>query len=172
MEFRETDANRYRCVEWISVRRCHGCGTRQAAPILRRETQGGGGAIRESKRSGSSADLGRDRRRLPGTARQPPEPKTPTQRLDGLRPIAVVADDLDHVLLRRSFLPDRAALPGSRATASTVLNEAQFNRDWIETQLAHTDRSIRGVYNSAQWLTGRRKMMCWWANFIDRKRRI
>jgi integrase len=65
----------------------------------------------------------------------------------------------------------RATAHGFRSTASTILNEAQFNRDWIETQLAHTDRSVRGVYNSAQWLTGRRKMMCWWADFIDRKQR-
>jgi len=63
----------------------------------------------------------------------------------------------------------RATAHGFRSTASTVLNEAQFNRDWIEVQLAHSDGSIRGIYNAAQWLAGRRKMMCWWANFVERR---
>lgn len=61
---------------------------------------------------------------------------------------------------------NRATVHGFRATASTVLNEAQFNRDWIEMQLAHCDSSIRGVYNFAEWMPGRRKMMTWWADFL------
>ena len=44
----------------------------------------------------------------------------------------------------------RATVHGFRATASTMLNEAQFNRDWIEIQLAHFDGSVRGVYNAAE----------------------
>ena len=63
----------------------------------------------------------------------------------------------------------RATAHGFRSTASTVLNEAQFNKDWIELQLAHSDGSVRGVYNSAEWLIGRRKMMYWWADFIEGK---
>jgi integrase len=61
-----------------------------------------------------------------------------------------------------------ATVHGFRSTASTILNEAQFNRDWIEAQLAHSDGSVRGVYNSAEWLPGRRKMMCWWAEYLKR----
>jgi integrase len=64
---------------------------------------------------------------------------------------------------------NRATVHGFRATASTVLNEAQFNRDWIEIQLAHCDGSIRGAYNFAEWLPGRREMMSWWADFLDGK---
>jgi integrase len=60
----------------------------------------------------------------------------------------------------------RATVHGFRSTASTILNEAQFNRDWIEAQLAHSDGSVRGVYNGAEWLPGRRKMMCWWAKYL------
>lgn len=74
--------------------------------------------------------------------------------------------------LYRMGYHSRATAHGFRSTASTALNEAQFNRDWIEAQLAHADRSVRGVYNSAQWLTGRRKMMCWWADFVERKQRV
>jgi integrase len=64
----------------------------------------------------------------------------------------------------------RATVHGFRSTASTILNEAQFNRDWIEAQLAHSDGSVRGVYNGAEWLPGRRKMMCWWSDYLDRIR--
>jgi integrase len=62
----------------------------------------------------------------------------------------------------------RATVHGFRSTASTVLNEAQFNRDWIEMQLAHRDDSVRGIYNAADWLPGRREMMIWWADYLDR----
>lgn len=61
----------------------------------------------------------------------------------------------------------RATVHGFRATASTVLNEHGFNRDWVELQLAHFDGSVRGVYNAAEWLPGRRTMMGWWADYVD-----
>jgi integrase len=66
----------------------------------------------------------------------------------------------------------RATVHGFRGTASTTLNEAQYNRDHIEMQLAHFDGSVRGVYNAAEWLAPRRDMMCWWANRVDHKPRI
>jgi integrase len=68
----------------------------------------------------------------------------------------------------------RATVHGFRATASTILNENQFNRDWIEMQLAHFDGSVRGVYNAAEWLPARRNMMAWWAKHLDgvRARRL
>jgi integrase len=62
----------------------------------------------------------------------------------------------------------RATVHGFRSTASTVLNEAQFNRDWIEMQLAHSENTVRSIYNAAEWLPGRRQMMLWWADFVDR----
>jgi integrase len=65
----------------------------------------------------------------------------------------------------------RATVHGFRSTASTILNEAQFNRDWIELQLAHFDGSVRGAYNSAEWLPKRREMMAWWADYLDKSRR-
>jgi integrase len=63
----------------------------------------------------------------------------------------------------------RATVHGFRSTASTILNEHEFNPDWIERQLAHVDaNAIRGIYNSAEWITGRRKMLCWWSDYLDR----
>ncbi len=61
----------------------------------------------------------------------------------------------------------RATVHGFRSTASTVLNEQEFNRDWIEMQLAHADGDIRSIYNAAEWLTGRRTMMAWWSDHLE-----
>ncbi len=60
---------------------------------------------------------------------------------------------------------------GFRHTMSTILHEQGFNSAWIETQLAHVDKNaIRGTYNHAQYLEGRRKMMQWYGDFIDELR--
>lgn len=55
-----------------------------------------------------------------------------------------------------------------RATASTVVNENGFNKDWVEIQLAHvSDNKTRASYNHAQWLNDRKKMMLWWTDHVD-----
>lgn len=61
---------------------------------------------------------------------------------------------------------------GFRHTASTLLNESGlWSPDAIERQLAHIDRNkIRAVYNYAEYLPERRKMMQWWADSLDRFR--
>ena len=57
---------------------------------------------------------------------------------------------------------------GFRHTMSTILHEEGFNTAWIETQLAHVDKNaIRGTYNHAQYLEGRREMMQWYADYIN-----
>lgn len=57
---------------------------------------------------------------------------------------------------------------GFRATASTILNEHGFTPDVIERQLAHAERNgVRKAYNHAQYLPERRKMMQWWADYLD-----
>ena len=49
---------------------------------------------------------------------------------------------------------------GFRGLASTILNENRFEGDWIERQLAHTERNdVRAAYNHAQYLPERRRMM-------------
>ena len=53
---------------------------------------------------------------------------------------------------------------GFRQTMSTILHEEGFDSAWIETQLAHVDKNaIRGVYNHAQYLDGRKEMMQWYS---------
>lgn len=55
-----------------------------------------------------------------------------------------------------------------RRTGSTLLNEIGFNRDWIETCLAHEDgRSSRSVYNKAEYAEQRRHMLQEWANLVE-----
>jgi hypothetical protein len=60
--------------------------------------------------------------------------------------------------------------PSLRATASTILNEANiFRPDVIERQLSHIERNrIRAAYNAAEYIDERRAMLQWWADFIDR----
>ena len=56
---------------------------------------------------------------------------------------------------------------GFRHTMSTILHEKGFNSAWIETQLAHIDKNaIRGTYNHAQYMDGRREMMQWYADYM------
>jgi integrase len=81
--------------------------------------------------------------------------------------LGVISENTLLFALYRMGYHTRATVHGFRATASTVLNEAQFNRDWIEIQLAHSDSTIRGVYNFAEWLPGRREMLAWWANRLE-----
>lgn len=62
---------------------------------------------------------------------------------------------------------------GFRHIASTALNEVRngdermFDPDAIEAQLAHTSGGTRGVYNKARYLPERRRIMAWWANYLD-----
>lgn len=55
-----------------------------------------------------------------------------------------------------------------RATASTMLNEQNYNESWIEIQLAHvSDNKTRATYNHARYMDSRREMLQSWADEID-----
>ncbi len=57
---------------------------------------------------------------------------------------------------------------GFRTTASSYLNEAGFNPDAVERQLAHGEpNKIRDAYNRADYMSERVKMMQAWADFLD-----
>ena len=63
----------------------------------------------------------------------------------------------------------KATVHGFRSTASTILNENEFNSDHVEFQLAHTPRkTVRASYNHAKYLKQRRKMMQWYADHLDK----
>ncbi|MBF0184361.1 MAG: tyrosine-type recombinase/integrase [Magnetococcales bacterium] len=57
---------------------------------------------------------------------------------------------------------------GFRSMASTILNEHGWNRDAIERQLSHGERdAIRAAYNYAEHMPERRRMMQWWADYLE-----
>lgn len=71
-------------------------------------------------------------------------------------------------LRRLGYTSDEMTGHGFRSMASTLLNENQWNRDAIERQLAHGERNkIRAAYNYAEYLDERKKMMQWWADYLD-----
>lgn len=71
-------------------------------------------------------------------------------------------------VIKRIGYAGKATGHGFRHTMSTVLHEKGFDSAWIETQLAHADRNtIRGTYNHAQYLGGRREMLQWYADYLD-----
>ncbi|WP_316391096.1 tyrosine-type recombinase/integrase [Citrobacter farmeri] len=71
-------------------------------------------------------------------------------------------------VIKRIGYAGQATGHGFRHTMSTVLHEKGFDSAWIEAQLAHADRNtIRGTYNHAQYLDGRREMLQWYADYLD-----
>jgi integrase len=63
----------------------------------------------------------------------------------------------------------RATPHGFRATASSILNEQNFNTDAIERQLSHIERNkVKGAYtHHAEFMKERKKIMKWWSEYID-----
>ncbi|MEI9991628.1 MAG: site-specific integrase [Rhizomicrobium sp.] len=76
--------------------------------------------------------------------------------------------------LYRMGYHSRQTTHGLRRCASTILNESgKFEPDWIETQLAHADDDkVRGAYNAAIYLAHRRRMLQWWADFVEKPTNI
>ncbi|EQC01053.1 MULTISPECIES: tyrosine-type recombinase/integrase [Photorhabdus] len=86
-------------------------------------------------------------------------------RNDSSKPMSEAA--INQVIKRIGY-GGRATGHGFRHTMSTILHEQGYNSAWIETQLAHVDKnSIRGTYNHAQYLDGRREMLQWYADYMD-----
>lgn len=67
-------------------------------------------------------------------------------------------------------LSDNKMTPhGIRHTGSTILNENNFNSDWIERQLSHVEENkVRGTYNKAEYLEQRKEMIQWWADYLNK----
>ena len=84
-------------------------------------------------------------------------------------PLRPMSDSTILAALRAmGYTNDQMTPHGFRSMASTLLNENGFNRDWIERQLAHIEgNSVRAAYNYADYLPERRKMMQWWADYLD-----
>lgn len=71
-------------------------------------------------------------------------------------------------LRRMGYSGDQMTAHGFRAMASTLLNELGFRGDVIEAQLAHTGGDkIRAIYNRAEYMKERRRLMQAWADYLD-----
>ena len=85
------------------------------------------------------------------------------------KPTGQMSENTMLYALYRMGYHSRATGHGFRSTASTILNEHGFRADVIERQLAHSERNtVRAAYNHAQYLPERRKMMQWWADYLDK----
>ena len=75
---------------------------------------------------------------------------------------------LNVALRRLGYSRDEMVAHGFRTMASTRLHEMGWPSLVIEAQLAHVDRnSVRAVYNRAQYLEERTRMMQSWADYLD-----
>lgn len=74
--------------------------------------------------------------------------------------------------LERMGYKHRMTGHGFRGIASTVLHEHGFDHVHIELQLAHMERDqVSASYNHATYLPQRRKLMQWWADYLDQRRK-
>lgn len=78
------------------------------------------------------------------------------------------SDTVFIMALRRLGYEGRQSPHGFRHIASTTLREKGFNRDHVESALAHVVGGVEGVYNKAAYLEYRIPMMQWWANYLDK----
>jgi len=75
---------------------------------------------------------------------------------------------LNAALRKIGFSKDEMVAHGFRHMASTLLHENNWNSDYIERQLAHSERNtVKAHYNHAQYLEQRTEMMQWWADYLD-----
>ncbi len=81
------------------------------------------------------------------------------------RPIS--NNTLNAALRRLDFGKDEMTTHGFRTSASTMLRERDYNHEWVEMQLAHKLGGVAGVYNRAEYLDQRTKMMQDWADYLD-----
>lgn len=70
--------------------------------------------------------------------------------------------------LARMGYKNQATAHGFRALFSTVANEAGWNPDVIERQLAHKEANeIRAAYHRSTYLKDRVRLMDWWGDYLD-----
>jgi integrase len=74
---------------------------------------------------------------------------------------------LNQALQGVSFPIEPFTIHDMRRTGSTLLHEKGFSSDVIEKALNHTIGGVRGVYNRAQYSDQRRKMLQFWADYVE-----
>lgn len=84
-------------------------------------------------------------------------------------PMRPMSENAVNAALRRlGYTTEDMTGHGFRHMASTFLNEQGWNPDAIERQLAHgDDDEVRAIYNFAEYLPERKRMMQAWADYLD-----
>lgn len=77
------------------------------------------------------------------------------------------ANALNQALEGLTFEMDPLTIHDLRRTGATLLTEKGFNRDVIEKALSHEKQGIRAVYILAEHAAERKKMLQWWADYVD-----
>ena len=54
-----------------------------------------------------------------------------------------------------------------RRTASTLLSDNGWAKNVVEKALSHELGGIAGIYNRAEYAEQRKKMLQWWADYVD-----
>ncbi|AMN44736.1 tyrosine-type recombinase/integrase [Rhodoplanes sp. Z2-YC6860] len=80
---------------------------------------------------------------------------------------------LNSALRRMGYTKDEMTAHGFKSSASTILNERQFNHDVIELCLAHEEEDDeRRIYNRARHKKARTELMQIWADLLDDFRQL
>ena len=87
-------------------------------------------------------------------------------------PAKPISENTFNSALSRMGYKNVATAHGFRSLFSTVANEAGWNPEVIERQLAHAERNqVRAAYNRSSYRQDRVKLMQWWANHLDGRAR-
>ncbi len=85
--------------------------------------------------------------------------------------VRMLSENTLNMAIKRMGYKGRMTSHGFRHTASTLLHDNlhihKVASEAIELQMAHKDGSIRGVYNHAQYLPERTRLMEWWCDYLD-----
>lgn len=88
-----------------------------------------------------------------------------------LKPLSENA--MNSALRVMGYTQDEMTAHGFRSSASTILNEREYNRDVIEAALGHQDEDeIRRTYNRAKYWSERVHLMQVWADLLDEFRKL
>ena len=82
------------------------------------------------------------------------------------RPFA--KNSLNQALEGVNFPIDPFTIHDLRRTGSTRLHEQGFSSDVVEKALNHTIGGVRGVYNRAEYSEQRKKMLQFWADYLEK----
>jgi integrase len=77
------------------------------------------------------------------------------------------ANALNKALEGLTFDMDPLTIHDLRRTGATLLTEKGFDKDVIEKALSHERQGIRAVYVLAEHAAERKRMLQWWADFVD-----